>query len=189
MSAVLTPEAPEAVEEISVPKGYELVDGELREMPASTESSWVAGEVFGRLWEFNRKARVGWVFPQETIYRCFPPPRKTARKPDASFVRLDRLGAGPLPRTDLRLVPDLAVEVISPNDTANDLFQKIEDYRAVGVPLIWVIDPIARFALVYRADGTVTNLHEPAALDGEDVLPGFTWPLADILPPPVAAPT
>jgi Uma2 family endonuclease len=164
-----------------VPKGYELINGSFVEMPVGLDASWVGGELFVHLHAFVRANNLGWTFPAETAYRCFPGFQKTVRKPDASFIRGDRLPR--LSRRDARIPPDLAAEVVSPTETAYDLNSKIEDYLAVGVRLVWVIDPVNRRALVYRADGTVSRLVETAELDGEDVLPGFRCPLAAILPP------
>jgi Uma2 family endonuclease len=179
--------APLAVADVEVdlpvvPKGYELVNGSLVEMPVSLDAAWVGGQLFVQVNQFVQANNLGWAFPAETAYRCFPGFQKTVRKPDVSFIRRDRLPR--LSRRDARIPPDLAVEVVSPTETVYELNSKVEDYLAVGVRLVWVIDPENRLALVYRADGSVGRLREPAGFDGEDVLPGFRCPLALILPAP-----
>jgi Uma2 family endonuclease len=88
-----------------------------------------------------------------------------------------------LPKGWAKIVPDLAVEVVSPNDLAEDLEEKIVDYEKVGVPLVWVMNPRSRTVMVYRGDGSVSRLHEDDELSGEDVIPGFRCPVRDILPP------
>ena len=69
------------------------------------------------------------------------------------------------------------MEVLSPNDRAGDVQGKVSDWLTAGSRLVWVIDPVRRRALVYRADGSVALLGERDTLDGEDVLPGFGCPL------------
>jgi Uma2 family endonuclease len=75
------------------------------------------------------------------------------------------------------------VEVLSPNDTTYELNVKLEDYRKAGVPLIWVIDPNSRVAMVHRGDGSVSHLSEDQEFSGEDVIPGFRCKLREILLP------
>ena len=82
----------------------------------------------------------------------------------------------------VKIPPDLAVEVVSPNDSAEDLEEKLDDYRKAGVPLIWVIYPEARMVKVLRRDGPPRELREDDELSGEDVIPGFRCPLREILP-------
>lgn len=77
--------------------------------------------------------------------------------------------------------PDLAVEVLSPDDRPRYVLDKLGEYLGAGVRLVWVIDPGARVATVYRSLTDVRRLEEHEALDGEDVVPGFRCPLADIL--------
>src|SRR6267378_2358497 len=99
------------------------------------------------------------------------------RAPDVAFVRRDRL---PDPATTgfPEMAPDLVVEVLSPDDRPGETLAKVGDWLEAGARLAWVIDPQRRLARVYRADGTESLLAESDALDGEDVLPGFSCPLA-----------
>ena len=84
----------------------------------------------------------------------------------------------------VRFPPDLAVEVVSSNDLANGIQEKVEDYLGAGVRLVWVIYPETGVAQVLRADGTTARLTRDDSLDGEDVLPGFRCRLGDLFPPP-----
>ncbi len=104
----------------------------------------------------------------------------TVRAADVAFVSNDRLPT-PLPVGYAELAPDLVVEVLSPGDRPAGVLAKIADWLAAGSLLVWVIDPQRRQARVYRADGSESLLGDAEALDGEDVLPGFTAPLASIL--------
>src|SRR5437879_5250802 len=104
----------------------------------------------------------------------------TVRAPDIAFVRRERL---PDPATTgfPEMAPDLVVEVLSPDDRPGETLAKVGDWLEAGARLAWVIDPQRRLARIYRADGTESLLAESDALDGEDVLPGFSCPLASIL--------
>lgn len=85
-----------------------------------------------------------------------------------------------LERGFLRIAPDLAVEVVSPNDTVYEVDEKVEELLAAGVRLVWVLNPETRIVEVHRLDGTVSKLHVADELSGEDVLPGFTCPVAEL---------
>ena len=112
-----------------------------------------------------------------------PPDPNLLRKPDVSFIRQDRLPGGRLPKGWVKFSPDLAVEVVSPNDLAEELEEKLADYRKAGVPLIWVIYAGARTAIVNRT----RRLGQPSVRGrralGEEVIPGFRCVLREILPP------
>lgn len=82
----------------------------------------------------------------------------------------------------LRFPPDLAVEVLSPNDLGEEVEQKVLEYLRSGLRLVWVISPATRTARVVRADGTTAWLREDGELDGEKVVPGFRCRLADLFP-------
>ena len=104
----------------------------------------------------------------------------TVRGPDISFVRRERV-PDPIPRGFARFSPDLAVEVLSPDDRPGKVLEKVADYLSAGTQLIWVVDPDRRQARVYRADGTMVTVGANESLDGEDVLPGFTCVLSVVL--------
>ncbi|WP_165224984.1 Uma2 family endonuclease [Aquisphaera insulae] len=164
-------------------KGHELVRGRLREMNMGAESSWVSGELFLRLGQFNKHHAAGWLFPSEAGYQCFPHDPRMVRKPDISFIKRNRLPDDVVPTGWITIAPDLAVEVVSPKDRASELEEKLADYRIAGIPLIWVIYPESRSVMIYRGDGSVARLLEADSLSGENALPGFTCPIRGILPP------
>src|SRR5512135_3536390 len=109
-------------------KSYELIDGELVERNVSYYSSWVGGKLFRRLDEFVENHNLGWVAPADAGFQCFPDSPRTVRKPDVSFIRRDRLPNGPALEGWMTIPPDLAVEVLSPNDLAYEVDEKIEAY-------------------------------------------------------------
>jgi Uma2 family endonuclease len=86
------------------------------------------------------------------------------------------------PKGWVKIPPDLAVEVVLPSDSAEELEEKLDDYRPAGVPLIWVIYPELREVKIFRLDGPDGELREDDVLSGEDVIPGFRCPLREILP-------
>lgn len=162
-------------------KDYELVDGQLVERHMSQLSVWVGGRLAGKLGNFLEANPAGWVWPADLGYACFP---NKVCKPDVSFIRLERMPGGPTSEGYAHIVPDLAAEVVSPNDPWHDVQAKVDEYLAAGARLVWVIDPDATIMFVYRSDGSVSRLREGDEVSGEDVIPGFRCELASIFPKP-----
>ena len=78
------------------------------------------------------------------------------------------------------LAPDLAVEVLSPSDRIADALAKIAMYLDAGVRLVWLVDPASQTVTIFRPDAIPTKLDADDTLDGDEVLPGFTLPIAEI---------
>jgi Uma2 family endonuclease len=175
---------PDEFEQMSGTEGYELVDGELKEKGMGLESSWVQSRIVQLLVNWARAGDHGWVFDSEGGYICFPHRPKLVRKPDASFVRHGRFPDKQLPRGYGRLVPDLAVEVVSPNDDYYKAEDKVNDYLLVAVPMVWVVNPPSRSVYVYLANGSIRRLTADDELTGDPVLPGFRARVSDLFPPP-----
>jgi Uma2 family endonuclease len=157
---------------------YELVAGEIRMSPAGARHGAISLLLAARLLAFVRERNLGHVFDSSTGFRL---PSGNVRCPDASFVAAGRFenehpteGFSPVP-------PDLAVEVLSPEDRSQAILDKVGEYLDAGVRLIWVIDPRGRTATRYRALTDVRMLAADEELDGEDVLPGFRCRLAEVL--------
>ena len=159
---------------------YELVDGVPREKPMGAESDEVAVAVGGLLRAYVRANQLGRVYGSQTGYQCFPAKPKQVRMPDTSFVAKGRLPDEKSPKGFVKLAPDLAVEVVSPLDTYEEVQAKVTDYREAKVRLVWVVSPETRTVLVRRLDGTCAELLESDHLSGEDVLPGFACKVADL---------
>jgi Uma2 family endonuclease len=178
--ATLTPD-----ELLRLPDGdsYELIDGHPVEKHMGGESSFVGGRISHSLMQHLETHPGGWVLPSDAGYRCFPVRPKLVRKPDVSFIRLGRLPGERIPKGDILIPPDLAVEVVSPNDLYNEIDVKVSEYLDVGVPLVWVVNPETRIACVYRPDGTARRLRENEEIDGGDVLPKFRCRVAEFFPP------
>ena len=170
---------------LNLPDGdrFELVDGRLMEMHMGAESSYVGARLARLLGNYCESPFCGWVLPADTSYQFLPERPNLVRKPDVSFIRLGRLPNEVLPKGHIRLAPDLAVEVVSPNDLYYEVEEKLGEYRLGGVRLVWVVVPPSRSILVRRLDGTVSEVLEGGELSGEDVVPGFRCRVADVFHP------
>ena len=157
---------------------YELVDGEIRVSPAGSRHGVVSLKVAARLLAFVSAQKLGHVFESSTGFRL---PGGNVRSPDASFVARDRFEGDQPPEGFSPVPPDLAVEVLSPDDRPRAILDKVGEYLERGVRVVWVIDPRSRTATVYRSLSDVSRLGPDDDLDGQDVLPGFRCRLSDIL--------
>jgi Uma2 family endonuclease len=169
---------------LAMPDGklYELVNGRLVELKVSLLSSWVGGEIYGRLREYCRTHNAGWVWPADSGIQCFADDPNRVRKPDSYFVRRNRLPRDWAEQGYLRIPPDLIIEVVSPDDLADTVDENVEEYLQAGVRLVWVAHPVARTVHVYRADGTIEGRRAHQEIDGEDILPGFRCLVRDLFP-------
>jgi len=177
-SSVLTAEE---LERISIPgKVTELVRGRLivREPPGTWHGA-VAAQLTCLLGAFVHDRGLGMLFSQDTGFKIGTNP-DTVRAPDVAFVARERVGVI-RKRGYAPLAPDLLAEVLSPDDRPGEVLAKVADWLAAGTKIVWVIDPERREARVYRQDGSHSVLSSDDSLDGEDVLPGFTCPLKDVL--------
>ncbi len=168
--------------------GIELIDGVLKERTVSSLSSWVGGRIFFKLSLHVEANELGWVFPPDSGIQCFLDAPRTVRKPDVSFVKIDRLKSEEIRDGWLRVVPDLVVEVVSPHDLSYEVEEKIEMFRRAGVPLIWIVIPPTRSVRVIRADGSSSLIGEGDELLGEGVVPGFACRVADLFLPTAPSP-
>jgi Uma2 family endonuclease len=174
---------PEDMEQMPGLDLFELVDGRLVEKHMGWESSWISTRLSRLLDIWCDTNHLGWVAGAEAGYQCFPFAPNLVRKPDVSFVRRGRLPGERFPPGNARIVPDLAVEVVSPNDTYYEVERKVQEYLRAGVPLVWVVNPPTRMVRVHRPGGRLTDLDEHQELTGEEVIPGFRCRVGDFLPP------
>ncbi len=161
------------------PGNWELVRGELREMaPPGGEHGVRTMRLGTRLSNFVEAKQLGTVFAAETGFLIAEDP-DTVRGPDVSFIALarspERWPGGWIP-----ICPDLVVEVVSPNDRIGEIEDKVADWLSAGVPLMWVVYPGSHTIQVHRPGEGVRILNETDALDGEEVVPGFTLPVREI---------
>jgi Uma2 family endonuclease len=152
---------------------FELIDGQLVEKNMGAEAGVIAANVIFLPRLFVRDHGGGVVSTQDAGYQIFPHAPDRVRKPDTSFIRHGRLPGNRVPRGNVSVAPDLVVEVVSPNDLAEEVNTRVVDYLLAGVRLIWVIYPATRFVQVFRPGGVVAYRTAADELGGEDVLPGF----------------
>lgn len=158
---------------------WELVRGRLVPVSPAGDRHGQAAIILGaELRAHVRKHGLGRV-RVETGFVLFRGP-DTVRGPDVSFVAAGR-PAGDRSRDGFAEgAPDLAVEIISPTNTRREIAEKVAEYVAAGSRLVWVLDTDRRSAEVHRSSGTTNMLTEREAFDGEDVVPGFRYALADL---------
>ena len=162
--------------------GYELIDGVPAEGDMSGLSSWVGGEIHGRIRDHLKAHRGGVLFPPDAIFKAWPERPDHLRKADSMYYMPGRLDGDRPPDGTLSEAPDLAVEVLSPPDKARELNLKINEYLAAGVRLIWLVHPETRTVQILRANGQDSHIGPDDTLTGEDVLPGFEVRVADLFP-------
>jgi Uma2 family endonuclease len=166
---------------------YELVDGTLVEKTAGLSESMIALLISRRIGNFAEEYDLGIPAGADGTVRLL---KGLVRIPDVSFFCWDKLPGRVLPSEPIPdLFPDLAVEVLSENNTPEEMERKLREYFLAGVRLVWMIDPRRRTAEVFTApDAPAAILVETQALDGGNVLPGFTLPLAELFARLPAAP-
>lgn len=155
----------------------ELVRGELVMMvPAGGEHGEVTVEITYRLVQHVKARTLGKIFAAETGFVLSRDP-DTVRAPDAAFVRADRL---PLPRGYIEGAPDLAVEVLSPDDRPGYVREKVAEWLEGGARAVWVVDPRKKTATVHEPGAEPRVLGGADVLAGGAVLPGFELPVREI---------
>lgn len=151
----------------------ELVRGEVYPLsPAHGPASTVASNIFWLLSAHVRPRRLGRVYGDNVGFALLGAVH-TSRSPDVAFIRADRLPPGGIGPGPIRIAPDLAVEVLSPHESAAYLEEKMADYREAGTAAIWVVDPRRRFVTVHRLDAPAVTLRAGDTLPGAPVLPEF----------------
>lgn len=156
----------------------ELADGEIVEMAASKpENTVIAGRIIYYLNAYVIPRNAGYVTVPDGGFRLSD---RTVRQPDAAFVSKTRLPR--LPK-EFRLAPDLAVEVVSPNE---DVLKKVNEYLRAGTALVWAVYAEDKQVYTFHLDAEGRLIGTPLGiddmLDGGAVLPGFALPVSDIFP-------
>jgi Uma2 family endonuclease len=157
----------------------ELVRGELRLMPfPGARHGVVVMNTLAALLDFVRPRKLGQLLADVSCELTDLP--RTVRAPDIVFIRATRLTADDLDARFVRVPPDLVVEVLSPSDRASHVEEKLDDYRRVGIPLIWVIDPERRTVMIIAEDAPLRWLRDGDTLDGGRVLTDFECAVSDL---------
>lgn len=125
-----------------------------------------------------------YVLVEQPTY-CFEDPREY-RRPDVALVWAERLAGGEID-DELRIAPDLVVEIVSPTNKYSELSERLEDFLDAGVPLVLVIDPSVGWVTAYRPDGSTKLFRAGDILEFEPLLPGFSLRLSELFPIPTPA--
>ncbi len=157
----------------------ELVEGRIMPMsPTGDEHGSYEGNFYAVLRAFVQSHRLGKVRVGEVgVYTRRNP--DTVRGADVLFISTERY-ARKQSRSFLDVAPDLIVEVLSPNDPWSEVTQKLREYFAIGVRLVWIADPDAQAVYAYRSLTDVREFTAHDDLPGDEVLPGFTVPVAQL---------
>jgi len=160
---------------------HEIVNGELVMSP---KNNFQHGDICIRLSfaleSFNRAHKLGVVLDSSTGFWM---KNRNCRAPDISFIpkeRLKRLGFRRHTRQFFPKAPDLAVEILSPNNTRAEMDERLADFFASGTQLAWIIHPQEQFVEICHSPVQRKILGSGAVLDGEQLLPGFQYPIADL---------
>ncbi len=160
--------------------GCELIDGKWVEKSMSSIAGVVEAELIYLLKTVVKANRLGFVFTESGMFELFPDQPKQWRRPDVSFVRFGRLPDDKVPAGRMKLAPDLAVEVISPSDPAEEVEIKLDEYLRADVCLVWIIYIPTKNVWAYRPDGTARLYRTTDVLSGEDVAPGLSVPVTQL---------
>lgn len=159
---------------------HELIRGELHEMaPTGEEHSEISALITGFLMFHAREHGLGAVYTADPGFILARGP-DVVLAPDVAFVRAGRLPAERDRRRFFEIPPDLAVEVVSPSDSSNDVADKVMTYLNAGVQLVWEVQPRLKTVTVHYPDRISKRLTTDDELDGGDVLPGFKIAVAEI---------
>ena len=158
----------------------ELIRGEFHEtMPARKFHSKVAAKIIYLLMTFVYPKKLGTVMSTELGVWLERDP-DTVRAPDVAFFSIERMSLDDEDPAFSNVVPDLVVEVASPNDTLRSIHEKCLMWTEFGALLVWSVHPSTRTVNVYQADGSFETFGMNDSIDGGEVLPGFSCEVRDV---------
>jgi Uma2 family endonuclease len=138
----------------------------------------IAGALIAFLRAFVIPRNLGIVTGESGMMKLFA---GLVRIPDVAFASWERLPGGKVPSEPVPLLaPDLAIEILSPSNTPQEMARKRREYFSAGVRLVWIIDLDARIASIYTAPEPPVIVSESQSIDGGSVLPGFVLPLREL---------
>ena len=159
-------------------KRYDLVRGMLVEVPVTGfKHGVIEVNIVLLLGQHVRQRRLGQLTPGDAKHLLEHDP-DTLRQPDVAFVRSERLPPPEEWEAYGRVVPDLAVEILSPSNTAAEMREKVAEYLRVGVLLVWIVDPERETVTIHTSDAAPVILPAAADITGGAVLPDFRCPVA-----------
>ncbi len=158
-------------------KEYEIVNGqpEEKEMAGALHSG-VGTRLIIELGYYCKTHKLGAIYGPDATFQI----GINERLPDVSFISSARLPKDREPTTKWMMVPDLAVEIISPNDLYGKVKSKIREYLTAGVSEVWIVEPEVKMVTIYRSQTDFTVFSEDDELVSEPLLPGFRLKLSEL---------
>jgi len=160
---------------------HELVDGELVMRPKNSfQHEGISGRLTAAVYDFSRSHRLGVVTGSSAGHWMF---NRNCRAPDISFIpkaRLQTLGFKPTSKKFFLGVLDLVVEILSPNNTRQEIDSRLRDFFASGTQIVWIIDPETESLEICHSLTERKLLGSGGELDGEHLFPGFRYPLPNL---------
>jgi Uma2 family endonuclease len=160
---------------------YELSNGELIVTPSSSPfHNRIRDGFSSRLWTFVKEHKLGEVISEADLILV----GDVVRRPDVAFIRADRLKGIDLDQSPFPVTPDLAIEIVSKNDRADDLMLKVSQYLQAGAQALWLMYPNTRLAYRYvpgKLEPEVRSALGGGKFEEPELLPGFSLPLAEII--------
>ena len=157
---------------------FELVDGVLVEKIIGYQEALIATAIIHALYDFVSARDLGAVTGPDGMIRFL---KNLVRMPDVAFVKWEKFPGGEISNEAApRIVPDLAVEVLSKGNTQGEMSRKLQEYFQAGVPLVWFVDPQTKTVTVYTSLTRSKIIPTSGTLDGGKVLPGFKLPVASL---------
>jgi Uma2 family endonuclease len=179
MIAQNVPITPEQLLSLPDNESLEIVRGQIVEKKVGAESKEIEAVIVTLLSNYCRANRLGRVYSGEVPLRCFTHDPTMLRKADAAFLSYGRWPADRKVGSFITVPPDLAVEVVSPNDVFKEVQDKLTDYLKAEIPLIWIVNEFRRTVEVHSAHGPkILGLGDE--LTGENVIPGFRCQVSEI---------
>lgn len=156
---------------------FEIVDGQLEEKEGGGAlHGGVTARLIGKLGSYLKAEGIGDVYTPDTTFKI----GTNERLPDISFVSADRVPEDGEPEGIWEIAPDLAIEVVSPNDIWRKVDRKIEDYFQAGVREVWLVSPESKKIIIHHSPTSTTILTENDELTSETLLPGFRCRVGDL---------
>jgi Uma2 family endonuclease len=154
---------------------YELVDGKIIVSPAGFHHAEIVARIVYILAAFLETHPIGKVCGDNLGINL---PNGNLRSPDVTFVRNEKVPTGTAADRFAEFIPDLAVEVLSPNDSLKEVGEKIGEFLDCGVPSVWLVDPALETVTIYRSLSQTEQLNSQDIITAEGILPGFSCPVS-----------
>jgi Uma2 family endonuclease len=155
---------------------FELIHGEMIEKVPTEEHGLIAGNIYGFLWQYTRQSGIGRAVIEVRV--CIPEDEYNSRQPDLAFFADTTRPI--VKRGPVHQMPDLVIEMKSPDDTYTSMRERAQYYLVHGAKLVWLIYPAKRLVEVYRPDADSDLLTGDDTVNGGDVLPNFVLSVHEI---------